>query len=142
MSRFWFISSSLQRSVPFRRQLFQRFLSCERPWYDVEYSDFRKRMDSEDLLLLDVRERHEYQAGMIRNAINIPLGDVERALQMSEVTFQNVYGVSKPDKNDSNIVFHCLGGVRSRKALNIAHSLGYGQAQHYIGGYQEWTEKN
>ena len=64
------------------------------------------------------------------NRERIPLklsvvGDVERALKMPEDSFEKKYGTRKPSADNENIVFHCQGGVRSRKAMNLAHSLGY-----------------
>lgn len=44
---------------------------------------------------------------------------------MPDDAFEQKYGIRKPSADDENIVFHCLGGVRSRKAVNLAHSLGY-----------------
>ncbi|XP_035663010.1 thiosulfate:glutathione sulfurtransferase-like isoform X3 [Branchiostoma floridae] len=60
-------------------------------------------------------------------------------LKMPEEDFKEKYGVEKPGKD--NLILHCLGGIRSRGALAIAHALGYEKARHYIGGYAEWAAK-
>ena len=52
------------------------------------------------------------------------MGDVELALNLPEESFQKVYSIPKPEK-DRDVVFLCLAGVRSAKAMNIAHTLGY-----------------
>ncbi|CAH1250189.1 TSTD1 [Branchiostoma lanceolatum] len=60
-------------------------------------------------------------------------------LKMPAEEFKEKYGVAKPGKD--NLLLHCLGGIRSRGALAIAHSLGFEKARHYIGGYAEWVAK-
>lgn len=44
---------------------------------------------------------------------------------MDPVAFEEEYNVKKPDKNDANIVFHCLAGIRSRAAMEAVHQIGY-----------------
>ena len=39
--------------------------------------------------------------------------------------FEAQYKVNQPKKNDNNIVFHCLAGVRSRAAMEAVHQIGY-----------------
>ena len=46
--------------------------STDRPWYDLNYTQFKQRVNKEDIQLIDVREPYEYKAGQIQNSINIP----------------------------------------------------------------------
>lgn len=50
---------------------------------------------------------------------------VPEAFTMDPVAFEEEYNVKKPDKNDANIVFHCLAGIRSRAAMEAVHQIGY-----------------
>lgn len=53
------------------------------------------------------------------------VGVVGEALTLSDEEFESQYGIPKPSKDDSNIIFHCRSGIRSRTALEIAYQLGY-----------------
>ena len=93
----------------------------------MELKNFLK---SKKIMLIDVREPweiHEY--GKIPGSINIPLDDVGEALQMNQKDFKEKYKEVKPSKSD-NLVFSCLAGVRSKKAVVTAISLGFNSAQH------------
>uniref|UniRef100_A0A3Q3W4T3 Rhodanese domain-containing protein n=1 Tax=Mola mola TaxID=94237 RepID=A0A3Q3W4T3_MOLML len=92
--------------------------------------------------LFDVRNPDEYQAGHIRDAVNIPLGVLDESLKLSPVLFQQRFGAGIPGKDDDNIVFYCRSGNRSSKALFIAHQLGFSRARHYKGGYSEWAQQD
>ncbi|EPY76789.1 hypothetical protein CB1_001389002 [Camelus ferus] len=50
--------------------------------------------------------------------------EVGEALQMNPKDFKEKYNEVKPSKSDS-LVFSCLAGVRSKKALDTALSLGF-----------------
>ena len=44
---------------------------------------------------------------------------------MEAEAFQEKYKTKKPDKLDSNIVFHCKGGLRSKAALEAVLHIGF-----------------
>jgi rhodanese-related sulfurtransferase len=50
--------------------------------------------------------------------------EVGEALQMNPRDFKEKYHEVKPSKAD-NLVFSCLAGVRSKKAMDTAISLGF-----------------
>ena len=52
------------------------------------------------------------------------MDDVGEALQMNQKDFKEKYKEVKPSKSD-NLVFSCLAGVRSKKAVVTAISLGF-----------------
>ena len=62
---------------------------------------------------------------MNHDCINHLVGQVTEALKLSDEEFLNEYGVPKPSRDDSNIVFHCRSGIRSKTALEFAYQLGY-----------------
>ncbi|ELV09697.1 Heat shock protein 67B2 [Tupaia chinensis] len=96
-------------------------------------------LNSKKIMLIDVRETWEIlEYGKIPGSVNIPLDEVGEALQMNPRDFKEKYSEAKPSKSDS-LVFSCLAGVRSKKALDTALSLGFKSAQHYAGGWKEWV---
>ncbi|XP_061479411.1 thiosulfate sulfurtransferase/rhodanese-like domain-containing protein 3 [Rhineura floridana] len=106
----------------------------------VSFKELKEMLESNAILLIDVREKWETeQYGKIRGSINIPLGEVVEALQMDPVHFKEIYNQDMPSKSD-NLVFSCMAGVRSIQALAAAKSLGFSRAQHFAGGFKEWTE--
>ncbi|XP_038616749.1 thiosulfate sulfurtransferase/rhodanese-like domain-containing protein 3 [Tachyglossus aculeatus] len=105
----------------------------------VTYKELKDLLHSKTIVLIDVREVWELKDhGRIPGSINIPLAEVAEALQMNPSDFKDKYHQAMPSKSDS-IVFSCLAGVRSKQALATALSLGFKSAQHYPGGWQEWT---
>ncbi|XP_060085448.1 thiosulfate:glutathione sulfurtransferase-like isoform X2 [Ylistrum balloti] len=109
---------------------------------DLNFDDILTLLGNGNLQLIDVREPNELaQQGEFPSALNIPLGQLESALNMAPHTFKALYGCDKPDLLDDNIVFACYAGIRSLKAMSIAHEIGYLKARQYTGGFKEWLEK-
>ena len=106
---------------------------------DVTYKELKNLLKSKKIMLIDVREPWEiHESGKIPGSVNIPLDDVGEALQMNPKDFKEKYKEVKPSKSDS-LVFSCLAGVRSKKAMVTAVSLGFNSAQHFAGGWKEWA---
>ncbi|XP_020490217.1 thiosulfate sulfurtransferase/rhodanese-like domain-containing protein 3 [Labrus bergylta] len=119
--------------------LVHRFTSGP-PSTDVSYEELKQLLAGRKSVVIDVREPWELREyGFIPGSINVPLGQVNSALQLAEEEFKEKYGGEMPQQTD-NIVFSCLAGVRSKKALNTATSLGYNDVQHYPGGWQDWVK--
>ncbi|XP_060046721.1 thiosulfate sulfurtransferase/rhodanese-like domain-containing protein 3 isoform X1 [Erinaceus europaeus] len=94
----------------------------------VTYKELKNLLNSKKIILIDVRETWEiYMYGKIPGSMNIPLDDVVEALQMSPREFKEKYNEEQPSKSD-NLVFSCLAGVRSKKALETAVSLGFSRS--------------
>ncbi|XP_033051678.1 thiosulfate:glutathione sulfurtransferase isoform X2 [Trachypithecus francoisi] len=91
--------------------------------------------------LFDVRSREEAAAGTIPGALNIPVSELESALQMEPAAFQALYSAEKPKLEDEHLVFFCQMGKRGLQAMQLARSLGYTGARNYAGAYREWLEK-
>src|SRR5947209_9465936 len=82
--------------------------------------------DAEDIVLVDVREKHEWNDGYIPGAIHVPRGFLE--LQIEEAV---------PDKSKT-VVLYCAGGVRSLMAGNTLKQMGYENAISMAGGFGQW----
>ncbi|KAM9805926.1 thiosulfate sulfurtransferase/rhodanese-like domain-containing protein 3 [Syngnathus typhle] len=107
---------------------------------DVTYEQLKKLLVGGKAVVVDVREPWELREyGSIPGSLNVPLGQVNTALQLDPEEFNEKYGGEMPQKVD-NIVFTCLAGIRSKNALEMASELGYKEVQHYPGGWQDWAK--
>uniref|UniRef100_A0A2K5CJR1 Thiosulfate sulfurtransferase like domain containing 1 n=1 Tax=Aotus nancymaae TaxID=37293 RepID=A0A2K5CJR1_AOTNA len=107
----------------------------------VSLPELRSLLASGRARLFDVRSREEAAAGTIPGALNIPVSELESALQMEPAAFQALYSSEKPKLEDEHLVFFCKMGKRGLQATQLARDLGYTGARHYAGGYREWLEK-
>jgi rhodanese-related sulfurtransferase len=78
-----------------------------------------------DVILLDVREVEEYEAGHIAGAFNIPIRELGQNLALL------------PDL-DAEIYVICQGGARAMLATAALHTLGYDNAINLKGGMGAW----
>ncbi|XP_068996474.1 thiosulfate sulfurtransferase/rhodanese-like domain-containing protein 3 [Embiotoca jacksoni] len=121
-------------------ELVLRRFSSEAPSTDVSYEQLKQLLTARKGAVIDVREPWELREyGVIPGSINVPLGQVDTALQLCPEDFKEKYNGEMPQQTD-NIVFTCLAGIRSKNALNTATSLGYKDVQHYPGGWQDWVK--
>ncbi len=80
----------------------------------------------DDIIVLDVRNKDEYDEGHIENAINIPLSEIETRIK-EDVT----------DNLDTTILVYCKAGVRSKEASEILSGMGYTNIIN-MGGISSW----
>jgi len=78
-----------------------------------------------DYVVVDVREREEYDAGHIPNAVLVPLSDLEKTAK-----------IKLPDKN-KELLIYCRSGRRSKIAAERLAKLGYGKIKEF-GGIIDW----
>jgi molybdopterin/thiamine biosynthesis adenylyltransferase/rhodanese-related sulfurtransferase len=82
--------------------------------------------NAQDIVLVDVREKHEWNEGYIPGAIHVPRGFLE--LQIEEAV---------PDKSKT-VVLYCAGGVRSLIAGSTLQQMGYKDVVSMSGGFGQW----
>jgi len=92
----------------------------------ITQEEARQMMDAQDVLVVDVREQTEYDAGHIRGAVLLPLG------QIDELSAQRVI----PEK-DAVALVYCRSGRRSKEAGEKLAALGYTQIYEF-GGIITW----
>src|SRR5213596_574940 len=80
----------------------------------------------QEIVLVDVREKHEWNEGHIPGAIHVPRGYLE--LQIEEAV---------PDKSKT-VVLYCAGGVRSLIAGVTLQQMGYQNPISMSGGFGQW----
>ncbi|GAA6225314.1 thiosulfate sulfurtransferase/rhodanese-like domain-containing protein 1 [Lates japonicus] len=109
---------------------------------EISYEDLKALLGkSQNLFLVDVRNKDEVDKGRIPGSIHIPVNTVGDAFSLEPEEFKDKYGVTKPPLDAPELVFHCQMGRRGQMATNKAHELGYMNARNYTGGYKEWSEK-
>jgi len=82
--------------------------------------------ENQEIVLVDVREKHEWNEGHIPGAIHVPRGYLE--LQVEEAV---------PEK-DKTVVLYCAGGVRSLMAGATLQQMGYKNVVSMAGGFGAW----
>ncbi len=80
-----------------------------------------------DLVLIDVREPHEWDIVHIEGARLIPLNQLPERLAELD--------------GHAEIVTHCHHGARSMKALEILKGAGFGKVRSLAGGIDAWAER-
>ncbi len=91
---------------------------------DLDISDIQAGLADGSMLVVDVREPHEFAAGHIPGSINLPL---------------STFDVAQLPDDDRRIVLSCAAGVRSVRALQIANEQGLALSEHYRGGFKDWA---
>jgi molybdopterin/thiamine biosynthesis adenylyltransferase/rhodanese-related sulfurtransferase len=82
--------------------------------------------EHQEIVLVDVREKHEWNEGHIPGATHVPRGYLE--LQVEEAV---------PDKSKT-VVLYCAGGVRSLMAGVTLQQMGYQDVISMSGGFGQW----
>lgn len=85
-----------------------------------------KRDRVEQVVLLDVREPHEWAISELPGSVKIPLGTLP----------QNFGKIAK----DTDVVVYCRSGARSAQAVQFLLANGYAKARNLAGGINRWAE--
>lgn len=91
----------------------------------VSVEEARQKLDAHEALMIDVRERDEWQAGHVKGAQHIPLGEL--GTRLDEIP------------RDREILLFCRSGNRSGKATQLLQAQGFAQARNVEGGIIAWT---
>lgn len=83
--------------------------------------------DNEEVFVLDVRERHEWDIAHLEGATLIPLGRLP-------------HEVNRLD-SANDIVVHCRSGARSAKAVKFLQDAGFGKVRNLEGGILAWADE-
>ncbi|SPP80380.1 rhodanese domain-containing protein CG4456 [Drosophila guanche] len=105
------------------------------------YEEVKDVPNQPDKYLFDVRNKSELEeTGVLPASINIPLPELENALNLPDDAFTKTYGRPKP-AIDAVMIFSCKAGGRAARASNMARTLGFTNAKAYAGSWTEWQEK-
>ena len=95
-------------------------------YQQITQEEAKEMMDSQEVIILDVREQDEYDSGHIPGAVLLPVGSI------NETTAAEVI----PDK-DSTVLVYCRSGNRSKTASSALAELGYTNIYEF-GGISTW----
>lgn len=96
---------------------------------ETDVATVKKRLENgEKVLLVDVREDHEWEKGHIKGARHMGRGVIERDIEKAV-----------PDKT-AEIVLYCGGGFRSALAADNLQKMGYRGVVSMDGGWRGWLE--
>ncbi len=93
----------------------------------IDIPGFQRVRDSEEYVLVDVREESEWTAGHAVGALHLGKGVIERDIE-SQI----------PDKS-TKIILYCGGGFRSALAADAVQSMGYTNVISLDGGWRDYT---
>lgn len=96
------------------------------PAHELTPSQLKEALEKGDIVLVDVREPYEWDAGRIAGAVHIELERL--AARADEVPA------------DRPVVFQCRLGVRSAMAMQAFRASGW-DAYHLGGGIQRWVDE-
>ena len=86
----------------------------------------KEMMDTQEVIILDVREQDEYDSGHIPDAVLLPVGTIDEATAAEVI----------PDK-DATVLVYCRSGNRSKTAAAALAELGYTDVCEF-GGINTW----
>lgn len=95
-------------------------------YQQITQEEAKAMMDSQEVIILDVREQDEYDSGHIPGAVLLPVGTID------DTTAAQVI----PEK-DSTVLVYCRSGNRSKTASAALADLGYTNIYEF-GGINTW----
>lgn len=91
---------------------------------EISPTEAQRRQQEKTAIIVDVREKDEWQGGHIPEARHIPLGELQR--QSQEI-------LSAP-----NVIFVCRSGNRSATAAKVFEAAGHPSVFSLTGGMGAW----
>ena len=100
------------------------------PW------DLEERLESEQLLIIDVREPYEFEKMHIEGSINVPRGILESAC---EYDYEETIPVLV-ESREKDIIIVCRSGFRSVFAAHVMQQMGYQKIWSLKTGLRGWND--
>ena len=92
---------------------------------DIDRNEVKRGLANGSMVVIDVREPHEFTAGHIPGSVSHPLSRFDPT--------------ALPVGQGKRIVFSCAAGVRSVRAIAFAQAAGLDMREHYKGGFKDWS---
>ena len=120
----------MKRMLPFLLALFL-LAGCGGNTSDGSYEQItqeeaKEMMDTQEVIILDVREQDEYDSGHIPGAVLLPVGTIDKDTAAAVI----------PD-TASTVRVYCRSGNRSKTASSTLAELGYTNIYEF-GGINTW----
>ncbi len=91
----------------------------------------KELINNENIILLDVRNKSEFEAGHIADAILMPLDELDSNLETESVLANK----------SATIVIYCRTGNRSAIAANTLKNIGFTNVVCITGGFEAWKQQ-
>lgn len=95
-------------------------------YQQISQEKAKEMMDTQEIIVLDVREQDEYDSGHIPGAVLLPVGTIDEDSAAAVI----------PEK-DSAVLVYCRSGNRSKTASAALAELGYTNVYEF-GGISTW----
>ena len=92
----------------------------------IPQDEAKEMMDNGNVIILDVREKSEYDSGHIKGAVLLPVGNINAETAAKII-----------DNKESIVLVYCRSGNRSKKASATLAKLGYKNIYEF-GGINSW----
>ena len=94
---------------------------------DLTPQEFRDFVADDEVTLVDVREKWEFDICQIRGAILIPMGEIAKS-------YLNL-------NRDNKIALYCHSGIRSMQVADFLLSKGFKSLVNLQGGIDAWAQE-
>ncbi len=98
----------------------------------VNAQEMNNLLESEDTIVIDMRNHYEYEVGHFEKAIEIPSDTFREQLPMAADMMK--------DNKDKNIIMYCTGGIRCEKSTAYLKEQGFDEVYHLKGGILKYLE--
>lgn len=95
-------------------------------YQQISQEKAKEMMDTQEVIILDVREQGEYDGGHIPGAVLLPVGTIDVDTAAAVI----------PEK-DATVLVYCRSGNRSKTASSALAELGYTNVYEF-GGINTW----
>lgn len=121
----------MNRILPLFFSLLLLFTGCggstaDNSYQQITQEEAKEMMDTQEVIVLDVREQNEYDSGHIPDAVLLPVGTIDEDTAAAVI----------PEK-DSTVLVYCRSGNRSKTASSALAELGYTNIYEF-GGINTW----
>ncbi len=121
----------MKRILPLFFSLLLLFTGCggstaDNSYQQITQEEAKEMMDTQEVIVLDVREQNEYDSGHIPDAVLLPVGTIDEDTAAAVI----------PEK-DSTVLVYCRSGNRSKTASSALAELGYTNIYEF-GGINTW----
>ena len=101
--------------------------ASESTYQQITQEEAKEMMDTQEVIILDVREQDEYDSGHIPGAVLLPVGTIDEDTAAEVIS-----------EKDSTVLVYCRSGNRSKTASSALAELGYTNIYEF-GGINTWT---
>ena len=121
----------MKRILPLFFSLLVLFTGCggstaDNSYQQITQEEAKEMMDTQEVIVLDVREQNEYDSGHIPGAVLLPVGTIDEDTAAAVIPEQ-----------DSTVLVYCRSGNRSKTASSALAELGYTNIYEF-GGINTW----